>query len=167
MEHPALKEALKLMLLKYHCCWNCIEFGDFLFLKSSLSPSDASQTFKEHGPAACQVITTSLPSLLQDTIIGCQGYQLEPGSTFPNFVQDVCSNSRRLFSRSHSLSNSLSLSHSLSQLDRWELYCVLVICRQREREREQDRQYSPSRAISDWQACLHLSLSRISIWWNL
>lgn len=50
------------------------------------------------------------------------------GSTFPNFVWEVCSNSRRLF----------TLSPSLSQLDRWELYCVLVIHTERERERRRE-----------------------------
>lgn len=85
MQHPALKEALKPALPKHHCCCNCIKFWAIFFL----SRSDASQTFKERGPAACQVITTSLPSLVQDTIIGCQRYQPEPAQLFPTLCETI------------------------------------------------------------------------------
>ena len=61
------------------CClvmFICIEW-------SGRKKSDASQTPRERGPAACRVRTTSPPSLLQNTIIGCQRYQLEPAQLFP------------------------------------------------------------------------------------
>lgn len=104
---------------------NYIQVWGFYFFLNHLSNwFDASQTSKEHGPAVCQVITTSLPSSLQDTIIGCQRYQLEPAQLFPTLCETFAA-----------IVGACSL--SLSQLDRWELYCVLVICRERE-ERETD-----------------------------
>lgn len=111
-------------------------------LELFLSRSNASQTFKDDGPVACQVITTSLPSLLQDTITGCQRYQPGPAQLFPTLCETFAA-----------VVGACTLSLSLSQLDRWELYCVLVICRERARQTI----FTEQSYFRLWQACLHLA----------
>lgn len=66
MVQPALKHALKSVAVV------------------QLNGKNVPQTFEEHEPAACRVITTSLPPcLLRDTIIGWQRYQSELAQLFP------------------------------------------------------------------------------------
>lgn len=86
-------------------------------LKSSPSRSDASQTFKEHGPAVCQVITTSLPYSLARYNHRLSEISPRASSTFPNFVRDVSSNSRRLPALSLSLTGE-NYTVSLSSAER-------------------------------------------------
>lgn len=97
-------------------------------LKPPPSWSDASQTFKERGPAVCRVITTSLP--YSWARYNHRLSEISPGasSTFPNFVWDVCSNRRRLFA-----------------LLAWQVRIILCPCHL---QRHTHTQCSPSRAIS-------------------
>lgn len=110
--------------------------------KPSPSRSDASQTFKEHGPAVCRVITTSL--LYSLARYNHRLSEISPGasSTFSNFVWDVCSNSGRLFA-----------------LPAWQVRIILCPCHlQRDIHTHNILRAELFQTLES-----HLSISRISI----
>lgn len=122
------------MLPKHYSCELHSSLGILFYFLNHLSNwFDASQTSKEHGPAVCQVITTSLPSSLQDTIIGCQRYQLEPAQLFPTLCETFAA-----------IVGACSLS-----LSAWQVRIILCPCHLQRERGEGDRQYSLSSAISD------------------
>lgn len=114
-----------------------------------LSWSKASQTFKEQGPAACQVITTFLLyfSRYNHRLSGTAT------STSPNFVWDICG-------RRHIYSFPLSLSFSLTG----ENYIMSLSSAEQRRERlEKERELRrQGKVISETlppSCCYHVPLS--------